>query len=306
VPLDRETLHRLGILLVTIDRPGVGLSDPQPGRRLLDWPANVVAVADQLGLERFAVLGRSAGAAYAVACAYQLPDRVRSATLVSGVGPPTAEAEKLLAASGLCNLLRCLRAAPPIARPTLWLAVRAARPHVRAIFSRHVAKLPEADRVVLADPATYAMRLATLQESLAQAEVGIYHDALALTRPWGFEPGQVAIPVRIWHGDADTIVNVGFALQLSLAIPHSKMVLEAGAGHYLMFTHWQQILETVLEDSDSVTVPGQRDGRPSPAAATPSKPTIRDQRTGAWWCGRMHGQPGGRAGREPSSSGSPS
>jgi pimeloyl-ACP methyl ester carboxylesterase len=260
VPPDRRVLDRVGIRLVTIDRPGVGRSDPQPGRRLLDWPPNVAAVADHLGIPSFAVLGRSAGAAYAAACAYRLPDRVTSATLVSGVGPPSPGGWKLLAASDFRKLIFWLRLVPPLARPTLWMGVRLVRPHVRRLLDRHITGLPDADRRVLGDAAMHAMRVSSLQEAFAQAEVGIYQDAVLLARGWGFDLGLINTPVRIWHGEADTIVNVGFGRQLCAAMPHSTSVFTADAGHYLMYTHWQQILEAIVEDSAAARADGEEAG----------------------------------------------
>jgi len=58
-----------GVRLVSADRPGFGLSDRQPARTLLDWPGDIAALADHLGIDRFAVLGASGGGAYALACA---------------------------------------------------------------------------------------------------------------------------------------------------------------------------------------------------------------------------------------------
>jgi pimeloyl-ACP methyl ester carboxylesterase len=85
--LDLAALTRAGVRRITVDRPGVGFSDPQPGRTMLDWPNNVRAVADTLGLKSFAVLGTSGGGPYAAACAFALPDRVNRAVIVSGLGP---------------------------------------------------------------------------------------------------------------------------------------------------------------------------------------------------------------------------
>src|SRR5207245_3071247 len=59
----------LGVRLLTVDRPGIGGSDPLLRRRLLDWPGDVAALADELGLDRFAVAGWSAGGPHALACA---------------------------------------------------------------------------------------------------------------------------------------------------------------------------------------------------------------------------------------------
>jgi pimeloyl-ACP methyl ester carboxylesterase len=282
VPPDHSVLHEVGIRLITTDRPGVGRSDPQPGRRLLDWPADVEAVADHLGIPSFAVVGRSAGAAYAAACAFRLPGRVMSATLVSGIGPPSPGGWRLLAMSDFRKLIFWLRLVPPLARPTLWIGVRLVRPHVRRLLDRHIVGLPEADREVLGNAAMHAMRVSSLQEAFCQAEVGIYHDAVLLAREWGFDPGSIATPVRIWHGEADTIVNVGFGRQLSTVVRHSRSTFTTDAGHYLMFTHWRQILEAVVEDSRRGAPAVPHAGRSASRATSPPKlPPAADTPSGS-------------------------
>src|SRR3954471_17322215 len=63
--LEPSMLPVSGIRLIALDRPGYGLSEPLPGRTLRDWPRDVAAAADALGLHRFAVVGVSGGAPYA-------------------------------------------------------------------------------------------------------------------------------------------------------------------------------------------------------------------------------------------------
>ncbi|HEY3484137.1 MAG TPA: hypothetical protein VGK49_02080, partial [Ilumatobacteraceae bacterium] len=55
--LDGEVLRACGIRLLTLERPGYGLSDPQPGRALADWPRDVAEIADHLGVAQFGVVG---------------------------------------------------------------------------------------------------------------------------------------------------------------------------------------------------------------------------------------------------------
>ncbi len=78
---------RLGVRLIAVDRPGMGLSDFQAGRKFLDWPVDVAALADHLALERFSVLGYSSGGAYALACALKIPDRLAKVGVLNGDGP---------------------------------------------------------------------------------------------------------------------------------------------------------------------------------------------------------------------------
>jgi pimeloyl-ACP methyl ester carboxylesterase len=85
-PDDRE-LRRAGARLVTMDRPGLGHSTPVRHRRVADWGAAVEAVADHLGIARFAVLGVSGGGPYALAVAAGLAHRVRRVLVCGGVPP---------------------------------------------------------------------------------------------------------------------------------------------------------------------------------------------------------------------------
>lgn len=80
-----ELASRSNIRLIVPDRPGMGGSDPDPGRTLDAWPRDVQALADACGLERFAVLGYSEGIGYAAACAVSLPDRVTRCGFVAPV-----------------------------------------------------------------------------------------------------------------------------------------------------------------------------------------------------------------------------
>jgi len=42
---DPEAAADRGVRAITVDRPGMGRSDPQPGHVVGDWPADVVALA---------------------------------------------------------------------------------------------------------------------------------------------------------------------------------------------------------------------------------------------------------------------
>ena len=77
----------LGIHYIAVSRPGFGRSDPCPGRRIADFPADLEQLADRLGLGRFAVVGVSAGGPYALACARALPERAIATAAVSSLSP---------------------------------------------------------------------------------------------------------------------------------------------------------------------------------------------------------------------------
>ena len=81
---------RLGVRLLALDRPGIGASTPRPDRSILDWPVDVVAFAEQLGLSRFNVLGFGSASAYVAACAVRIPHRLWAAGVIAGAPPISA------------------------------------------------------------------------------------------------------------------------------------------------------------------------------------------------------------------------
>jgi pimeloyl-ACP methyl ester carboxylesterase len=80
----------LGIRYLAVNRPGFGGSDPCPGRTVADYGADVEDLADALALGRFAVVGVSAGAPFALASGWALPGRVAAVAAASPLAPSAA------------------------------------------------------------------------------------------------------------------------------------------------------------------------------------------------------------------------
>jgi pimeloyl-ACP methyl ester carboxylesterase len=78
-----------GVRLNSPDRPGVGLSDPQPGRTVLDWARDVAELLDGIDVDRFAAMGWSMGGQYAAAVGHALPRRVTRVAIIAGALPLT-------------------------------------------------------------------------------------------------------------------------------------------------------------------------------------------------------------------------
>ena len=105
---DPAATAEAGVRLVTVDRPGYVRSDPQPHRRILDWPADVQQLAAALDMPRFAVAAHSSGGPYALACALRLPEAVTGGagglrrTARRGAGGPGRARRRRQAAGGDC------------------------------------------------------------------------------------------------------------------------------------------------------------------------------------------------------------
>lgn len=143
---------RYGLRVIAVDRPGLGGSDRQRGRRILDWPADVTTLADALGLGRFAVLGYSGGVPYALACAQLLPECVVTAGIVACVGPD--EIAGLVAGldAAVAKIRRTSRSRPWLAKVT-WAGVRmAVRRYPQRVLAQTADALPDPDRRALDNP----------------------------------------------------------------------------------------------------------------------------------------------------------
>jgi pimeloyl-ACP methyl ester carboxylesterase len=239
--LGDEAPEAAGVRLILVDRPGYGLSDFQPARRLLDWPGDIVQLADELGLERFAVFGMSGGGPHAAACAYALPDRISALGLVSSPGPAWDRPE-------------IRYSLPPHRRPLIEVAARDPDEAARLLLDdcrrelEDLAARPDDDAGwdATASPAVNARFRASLFETLARGPEGYAHDLFLLfVTPWGFRPEEISVPTLIWHGDRDLAVPLGVGEFFDRTIPRSSLHVLPGEGHLLLWSHAEEILASL-------------------------------------------------------------
>jgi pimeloyl-ACP methyl ester carboxylesterase len=222
-----------GLAVVAVDRPGFGGSSFVRGRALLDWPGDVDALADRLGLERFAVVGYSSGGKYAIACASSLPERVTLAGVVAGTGPPEIPGFR----AGLGGIDRISLTLATRARPlalALWGAARRmALGRPERLMAQFEKEASEPDLAVLADPALRDALLRSVREGLRPGAAGVVEDYAVEAHPWGFALGDIRVPVRIWHGDGDDVVPLEHSRYLAARIPTARLTVMERAGHLL-------------------------------------------------------------------------
>ena len=72
---------------------------------------------------------------------------------------------------------------------------------------------------------------------------GATHDGGLYAEPWGFSPGDIRVPVQLWHGRQDRQFSWKLAEQLAAAIPGCAAHFLEDEGHYsLPITHMREIL----------------------------------------------------------------
>jgi pimeloyl-ACP methyl ester carboxylesterase len=199
---DPELYERHGVRWITYDRPGYGLSDPLVGRSVADAPADIAAIADGLGLDRFAVVGGSGGAPHALACGALLADRVIRVGALVTPAPPDAENFDFF--EGLADLnvkeFNAALAGREAIETFLEHYVHGIRTDVDAIIEAMLTELPEIDRRRASKPEQRAIMKEGWTEAVRQGSRGWADDDLAFAKPWGFDLGDVTVETRVWQG----------------------------------------------------------------------------------------------------------
>lgn len=215
-----------GIRVVSPDRPAYGGSSPQPGRSMADWPSDVAALADALGIHRFIVAGHSSGGPYAVACASLLPARVLAGIVLGGVtdmGWPGAW-------EGYIDSERELMRLPDEAAAVAWCVARYGEDG-KGFFTASDFEWAEPDNALFADEQIGPMLMSAIAEALRQGVTGYAQDIIVQGRPWPFDPQAIAVPVHVLHGALDALVPLPHSRHTSEAIPGSTVRVLQGHGH---------------------------------------------------------------------------
>ncbi|MFF8353950.1 alpha/beta fold hydrolase [Streptomyces chartreusis] len=253
-PRPRSThLYKLGIRLISYDRPGYGESQRSKGRAVRHAAADVAAIADELNLGRFSVLGRSGGGPHALACAALLPDRAASAAALVSIAPPDADGLDWYGGMAQTNIDAYRTATEAVAdgseacldrlKANLADNAGAIRDNPASLLNWLTPGMPAADKVVVGHGGIRNLLLANYRASAVRSSFGWLDDVLSFRRDWGFEPGRIAeVPTLLWHGERDTFSPVGHFRWLADRIPSATPVLKGEAAHFAALPAVPEIL----------------------------------------------------------------
>lgn len=215
LPLSAE----LGVRWVSYDRPGYGGSTPDPGRTVASAAHDAAAVADALGLGRFALMGHSGGSPHALACAALLADRAAAVLAVSTLAPYPAEGLDWfagMAAAGSGELRAALRG-------------RAALEALLASSTFDPEIFTPADHAALSGAWSWFSGIAG--KGMDNGPGPMVDDDCAYVAPWGFDPAAIGAPTLFLHGGADRIAPVAHAEWMHRRVPGSELWVRPDEGH---------------------------------------------------------------------------
>jgi pimeloyl-ACP methyl ester carboxylesterase len=244
-----DAARRGGVRLIAPNRPGVGRSTPKRRRQLNECVPDMQELADALGLERFAVIGVSGGAPYALACLASLGERVPLAVLVSGLGPvgdPGVLAKMGPLARKALGLSRRM---PWLLRWLFRIRLGRFRNDPDAFLARLAVRWPRADRQLFTRPEVRQFFLGDLKEVLVngQGAEGMVEE-LRMYQHWGFGLEDVPPTARVflYHGRDDVLVPPGMSAHAASRLSGAEVTVHPG-GHFMILDHADEVVQRVRE-----------------------------------------------------------
>ena len=269
-----EGARRAGVRLIAPERPGFGFSDPLPGRVILDWPDDLLQLADHLEIDRFSIAGISAGLPYTLACALKAPDRLHRVALISGLGRIDSNA----ALEGMSYEWRLIYTLFLKSRrlASLWMRGygRSVQRRPDRVVAEQIKRMPPVDAAVLGSEPIRANRIADLREAFRQGPAAAGDEARMHLEPWGFDLRDVDFPVTLWHGALDESHPIQMAAQMASELPQCRAIYVDGVGALGFIEHGASIFNALLQAEPIVSPPTVIPSAPAPVIEEPEAEPI--------------------------------
>lgn len=249
VMLLHNAAKKLGYRIVAPDRPGIGLSDFDPKRKLLDGADDIAVLADHLGIDRFGVIGVSGGGPTLLACAYKLAGRLTFVLDLAGAAPLYTDPAALKELGTVDRLYAKLGTHMP-----LWLFQI---PFSLLGFQQKMLKNPKAfanmmrssmckaDMELFEVPEMQYLFMRDFQELFRQGARGAALDAQLIYLPWEFDIHRIRVHVDIHQGSDDRWIPPSFSRYLAKMIPDATLKMFPGQGHFCHMVYAEETLKAV-------------------------------------------------------------
>ena len=252
VIIANESMFRSSIRCIGIDRPGIGLSSFQKNRTVLDFVDDVEALTKHLSIEKFLLLGVSAGTPYALACSYKIPHKIIACGIISGVAP--------VFTFGLKEMAKESRAFISLAQKVPWL-IKYIFWFLHGRLSQNSLKedqflesimfaLDDVDKKLIG--LTHAKRalLKTFKEGYKQGSKGVAYDGvLVFGKPWGFELEEIDfMPIHLYHAEKDKGIPLSMVQGMREKLTGATLKIYRDEGHLsIIFNQLDDIMDTLLK-----------------------------------------------------------
>ena len=259
-----DEAKRAGLRIIAPNRPGVGRSEFIERKTALDSVSDVEDTSTVLRLDDFSLIGISGGTPYALAALSRLAHRVKTVTVISGMGPIRLPG----ALSGMDRRRRIVLEVgsrwPHLARRGFRKSMNQFRADPEALLDRLITTWSVPDQVLFRRKEVYDLFMQDLHQvfTVGVGPITMAHE-LVLYRNYGVTVQDLPQDklITIWHGLADNIVPPAMACQMALSLPNCEAHLVAG-GHFvaiqiagLIIARLRQLLDEPVEMTASTRAP---------------------------------------------------
>jgi pimeloyl-ACP methyl ester carboxylesterase len=230
-------LNRLNVRLIAVERPGLGVSDPDPTRTLSDWPRDIAQLVADLGLTDCRIVGFSQGVPFALACA--AAGITGKVAIVSGQDVLSDPAFAQTLVPDVAGLLLAIATDPAGVEASF--AASGNADILWQLISAHSAPV---DLAVYTDPGFEPQFQRALAEGFAQGAAGFARDLVLSMQPWPFKLSAIKARVHLWYGalDTSTVHSPDFGATMARRLPDCRHHVLPDAGGSLLWTHAELIL----------------------------------------------------------------
>ncbi|HUQ62851.1 MAG TPA: alpha/beta hydrolase [Acidimicrobiales bacterium] len=245
LPLE-PAARELGFRVLTVDLPGAGQSDYKADRTFADTADDISQLADELGLDRFDVLGVAGGAPHALACAWRCGDRVHRLALVNSALPINTRATQEQPRRRRRFFYWAVRT-PWANRLAMGVVAWRARHTPRSILKNLESTSSDSDLLVLARPEVRDLFATAAADAFQRGARGPTQEIALLSGYWDIKFREITIPVDVWQGEEDPAFRAESLKWLTDQIPNCNITLVPGAGQLWLIDHADMVLRALTK-----------------------------------------------------------
>ncbi len=248
-----ESAVKHGFRVISTDRPGIGQSSYLPERKFLDYPKDIVSLADYLQLQTFGVMGGSGGGAHTAVCAYAIPHRL---TFNITMCPFTNFAEFPSPESKLAGAEAFTWKMTRISPKLVFMMCGLMAVTVRGLGKRYekwaataANQTPGSDgEIARANPQKMAIMGQVTAEAFAQGGRGVATDTMIQYSDWGFRLAELQGKIHLFHGTEDSLVPFEFGQFIANQAPNCTFHALQGQGHFISIGNSDLLFETARQE----------------------------------------------------------
>lgn len=227
--------------IITIDRPGHGLSDFNSKGSILSFAKDVKELTEYLEIHKFSVAGMSAGSPFALAIAYLFPKNVQKVSIISGFAPYNANSKKYLKKE-VKLMLNLAKLTPFLLKIALNIQAKQISKNPQKALKGFLKIMSTPDQEILKNKSVMNIIEKMFIEAFRNGSKGIaYEISNLLVKNWEFKLCDIQVPTTFWQGNKDNNVPYKWAELMKNEIKNATLNTYPNEGHLIIFQYAEKI-----------------------------------------------------------------